>query len=115
MKHLLSTLILVLSVGFASAQTEQRPTSDKVQDHKSCPMPDVETVSQNLDLSEEQLVRLRQINAECARECAAAGEHNMEVVKRNKERVREVLEPEQFERYESLLSEQKATKKEERR
>ena len=88
----------------------------RAQDMKrACPMPDMRQV-QSLDLEPEQLRKVREIHAECERDCAAMKEEKGSVdhaaMEKHQERVKEVLTPEQYEKYLALSSHKKMEKKE---
>ena len=120
----------------AFAQTEKQPTKERAatteksvatdnqavkeqharaQDKRACSMPDMRQV-QSLDLTKEQLVQVREIHAQCERECAAAmeekGTMDHAAMEKHQERVKEVLTPEQYEKYLALSTHNKAEKKE---
>ena len=113
MKNFFLTAAFALAGTFAFAQTTPdrpaaaaAPTEAKAQDtKKACSMPDMREV-QKLDLTQDQLVRVREIQAECERDCAAAkaetGEMNHEAMAKHQARIQEVLTPEQYEKYLAL-------------
>ena len=73
-------------------------------------MPEMSEV-QKLDLTPDQLTSVREIQAECERDCAAAkadkGEMNHEAMAKHQARIQEVLTPDQYEKY-LALSDKKA-------
>jgi hypothetical protein len=86
------------------------PAAHTQETKKACDMPDISAV-ETLGLEKEQLVRVREIQAECERECAAAkaetGSMNKEVMARHEARIQEVLTPEQYTRYQELAHKNK--------
>ena len=123
MKNLFLTAAFALAgtVAFSQATpatpaTPAAPASKEVKAQdtkKACMMPDMREV-QKLELTQEQLVRVREIQAECERDCAAAkaetGEMNHDAMAKHQARIQEVLTPEQYEKY-VALSDKKAEHK----
>jgi hypothetical protein len=116
MKNLFLTAAFTLAgtVLFAQATPEaaKAEAPATTQDVKqACNMPDMEAV-QTLELSDDQLVAVREIHAECERTCKesikATGSVDTETMAQYEARVQEVLEPAQYERYKELKNTQRS-------
>lgn len=109
----MKVLSLVCAVALAttvSAQTAETETKAQGVKHV-CEMPDMGAVKQ-LDLTAEQETAIREIHADCARDCAAVKADDVnataEVKAKHQARIREILTDEQYEKYMALAGPGKA-------
>jgi Spy/CpxP family protein refolding chaperone len=110
MKHFILAAAAAFLCGSAFAQAQPLTPQSAAQETpqksaQACAMPDMKAVH-SLELTDEQMMQVREIHAECERDCAAAkaetGSIDHEVMARHQERIREVLTPEQYARYQEL-------------
>ncbi len=112
MKTIFSLVCALALTTAVSAQTADTDKATKAQGVKHvCEMPDMGAVKQ-LGLTADQETAIREIHADCARDCAAVKAEDTnataEVKAKHQARVREVLTDEQYEKYMALAGPGKA-------